>query len=316
MRPSELAEPAGPDGPAAGAFASPDYRPRWWLHVLLFAATLLSTSFIGAVSWTGVPPEVARLGVVEALLDPRLYIAGFPFSLPLMTILLCHELGHYLAARRNGLTATPPFFIPFPVPLFPIGTLGAVIRIKDPIRNRRQLVEVGAAGPIAGFLALLPFLAYGISRSDLGPSMPDVPGLIEFAEPLVYNLLELVIWGPLEDGTTLYLHPTGMAAWWGLAITLLNMLPFGQLDGGHVCYALFGRWHRRLAWPLLGVLAGLGILWPGWLLWVVIILFMRPKHPPLWDEDLPLSAPHRLLGWAALAIFVLCWMTVPIRIPL
>ncbi len=316
MRAGEQLEPYGPDGPNAGADPSPEYRPRWWLHLLLFLATLLSTSLIGAVSWVGVPPEVARLGVARALIDPRLYAAGFPFSLPLMTILLCHELGHYLAARRHGLTATPPFFIPFPVPLFPIGTLGAVIRIKDPIRNRRQLVEVGAAGPIAGFLALLPFLAYGIAHSDAGPSLPDVPGSVEFAEPLVYNLLELVIHGPLAQGTTLYLHPAGMAAWWGLAITLLNMLPFGQLDGGHVSYALFGGWHRRLAWPLVGVLVALCFAWPGWLLWVVVILIMRPQHPPLWDEDLPLGAGHRLLGCAALAIFALCWMTVPIKIQL
>jgi membrane-associated protease RseP (regulator of RpoE activity) len=176
-------------------------------------------------------------------------------------------------------------------------------------------VEVGAAGPIAGFLALLPFLAYGIWQSDIGPSLPDVVGVVEFSEPLAYNLLELMIWGRLGDGETLWLHPTGMAAWWGLLITLINMMPFAQLDGGHVWYALFGHWQRRLAWPLLGVLAALCLVWPGWLLWVVVIAIVGPKHPPMRDGGQPLGVGHRVMGWSAILIFIACWMTAPIKFP-
>ena len=151
MRSPDFNENPGPDGPPAGAFVLPKdtYRPRWWLHITLFLATFASTTMVGGLVWGGLPAEMARLGLVELLTDPRVYISGLKFSVPLLTILWCHELGHYIAARRHGLTATPPYFIPFPIPVLGIGTLGAVIRIKDPIQNKRQLLDVGAAGPIA-----------------------------------------------------------------------------------------------------------------------------------------------------------------------
>jgi membrane-associated protease RseP (regulator of RpoE activity) len=237
---------------------------------------------VGGLVWGSLPTEMAQLGLFELLTDPRVYIAGLKFSIPLLTILWCHEPGHYIAARRHGLTATPPYFIPFPIPVLGIGTLGAVIRIKDPIRDKRQLLDVGAAGPIAGFVALVPFLAYGIAASEVGESV--------------------------------VLHPTGVAAWFGVLVTLLNLLPFAQLDGGHIGYALFGGWHRRMAWPLLGALAGLGFVWPGWWLWVVIALIMKPQHPRLWDEDQPLDRRRQFIGWIAIAIFVLCFVAEPIRI--
>jgi membrane-associated protease RseP (regulator of RpoE activity) len=270
---------------------------------------------VGGLVWGGLPTEMARLGIADLLTDSRLYLAGLKFSIPLLTILMFHELGHYVAARRHGLAATPPFFIPFPIPILGIGTLGAVIRIKDPIQNKRQLLDVGAAGPIAGFIALVPFLAYGIAASDVGPAATD-GAYLEFAEPLIYRLLEMTIRPGLPDGSVLWLHPTGVAAWFGIIVTLLNLLPFAQLDGGHITYALFGQWHRRLAWPLLGVLAGLGFVWPGWWLWVIIVLFMRPQHPPLWDERVPLDRNRKLAGWMAVVIFVLCFAAEPIRIAL
>ena len=128
---------------------------------------------VGGLVWGGLPAEMARLGLLELLTDPRIYFAGLKFSIPLLTILWCHELGHFIAARRHGLTATPPYFIPFPIPVLGIGTLGAVIRIKDPIQNKRQLLDIGAAGPIAGFIALIPFLAYGFLASDVGVSVVE-----------------------------------------------------------------------------------------------------------------------------------------------
>jgi len=305
----------GPDGPPAGAFsmAPPLYRPNWWLHSALFVITFASTTLVGGLVWGSLPPEMANLNLLALFADPRVYIAGLKFSLPLLTILGCHELGHYLAARRHGLTATPPYFIPFPVPVLGIGTLGAVIRIKDPIRNKKQLLDVGAAGPIAGFVALLPFLAYGIIASEIGDA-PTEGAYLEFGEPLIYRLLEAALHPGLGDDMTLWLHPTGVAAWFGVLVTLLNMLPFAQLDGGHVLYALFGRLHRILVWPMLGALAGLGFVWPGWWLWVVIALLLKPQHPRLWDENLPLDPRRRIIGWIAIAIFVLCFVAEPIKI--
>jgi membrane-associated protease RseP (regulator of RpoE activity) len=308
-------EATNPGGPYAGVFPSPPptYRPRWWLHITLFLATFASTTMVGGLVWGSLPAEMARLGLVQLLSDPRVYAAGLKFSIPLLTILWCHELGHYIAARQHGLTATPPFFIPFPIPVLGIGTLGAVIRIKDPIRNKRQLLDVGAAGPIAGFAAVIPFLAYGIAASEVGESTVE-GAYLEFGEPLIYRLIEAVLRPGLGDDMTLWLHPTGVAAWFGVLVTLLNLLPFAQLDGGHIGYALFGRWHRRLAWPLLGVLAGLGFVWPGWWLWVAIAIMLRPQHPQLWDEDRPLDPARRLAGWIAIGIFVLCFVAEPIRI--
>jgi membrane-associated protease RseP (regulator of RpoE activity) len=268
---------------------------------------------VGGLVWGSLPAEMARLGLAELLTDPRVYLAGLKFSVPLLTILWCHELGHYIAARRHGLTATPPYFIPFPVPVLGIGTLGAVIRIKDPIQDKRQLLDVGAAGPIAGFVALMPFLAYGIMASDVGESVVEGTYL-KFGEPLIYRLLEVLLRPGLGDDMTLWLHPTGVAAWFGILVTLLNLLPFAQLDGGHIGYALFGRWHQRMVWPLLGVLAGLGFIWPGWWLWVVIALAMKPQHPRLWDEKRPLDRKRQLIGWIAIIIFVLCFVAEPIRI--
>jgi membrane-associated protease RseP (regulator of RpoE activity) len=268
---------------------------------------------VGGLVWGGLPAEMARLGLVQLLTDPRVYAAGLKFSVPLLTILWCHELGHFIAARWHGLTATPPYFIPFPIPVLGIGTLGAVIRIKDPIQNKRQLLDVGAAGPIAGFVALVPFLAYGISASEVGESAVE-GAYLEFGEPLVYRLLEALIRPGLGDDMTLWLHPTGVAAWFGVLVTLLNLLPFAQLDGGHIGYALLGRWHQRLVWPLLGVLAGLGFIWPGWWVWVAIALFLKPQHPRLWDEAQPLDRRRRLIGWIAFVIFVLSFVVEPIRI--
>ena len=201
------------------------------MHWLLFVLTFVSTTVVGGLSWGGLTEENARLGFTSLLADPHFFAVGLLFSVPLLTILACHEFGHYFAARRHGLTATPPFFIPFPVPFLGIGTLGAVIRIKDPIHDKRQLLDVGAAGPIAGFAAMLPFLAYGIAASRVGEA-PAEGTYLEFAEPLIYRILETVIQPGLGDDATLWLHPTGVAAWFGILITLLNLLPFSQLDGG------------------------------------------------------------------------------------
>jgi len=311
----ESREIIGPDGLPVGAFdvRPPDYRPRWWLHWLLFLLTFASTTVVGARTWGGITESNIHLGLLGLLTDAHFLSVGLQFSVPLLIILTCHELGHYVAARRRGLRATPPYFIPFPIPLLGIGTLGAVIRIKDTFRDKRQLLDVGAAGPIAGFIALIPFLAYGIAASSIGAA-PAGGTYLEFAEPLIYRVLESAVRPDLGGDATLWLHPTGVAAWFGVLVTFLNLLPFAQLDGGHIAYALFGPWQHRLAWPLLGVLAALGLLFPGWWLWVVIAIILRPQHPRIWDEARPLDPKRRLVAWIAVAIFVLCFMAVPIRL--
>lgn len=311
MRPFESTPNPDPDGPPVGVFgyAPPAYRPRWWLHALLFLLTLVTTTVLGATFSSNLPPQIAELSLGRILIHPAFLLEGLKFSLPLLFILLCHEMGHYIACRRHGLQATPPFFIPFP---FGIGTMGAVIRIREPIRDSRQLLDVGAAGPIAGFVALLPFLVYGIAASTPATDLPS-GGYVVFGEPLVYRLLAAVVQPAVPQGAELIIHPTGAAAWFGLLVTLLNLLPFAQLDGGHISYAMFGRWHLRAAWPLLVLLAVGGFIWPGWWLWAVIVLVIGLRHPRLWDEDRPLDRRRRLVGWLCVVIFILCFMAQPIQ---
>jgi membrane-associated protease RseP (regulator of RpoE activity) len=241
---------------------------------------------------------------------PELLKIGLSFSIPALLILLCHEMGHYIACRIYGIPCTPPFFLPVPLNF---GTFGAFIRIKVPIQSKRQLFDVGIAGPIAGFVALIPFLLYGIAKSQ--PAMHAVTGKIDLLLPGRCLAIQLAVWlfhGRLPAGTILNLHPTALAAWLGLFATSLNLLPLGQLDGGHILYAATGRLQRRLALPLWLALALLGFYWPGWLLWCVIVLVIGLRHSPVHDESLPLDRKRQALAWAALAIFVLSFMPVPI----
>lgn len=309
-RPPPLAASAA-DGTTRrfGGLEPPQPRPpRWWLHGLLFVLTLASSTFCGGLYYGWLPSP----DLLERVADPRLIAEGLKFSLPLMTILLAHELGHYLAARRHGLHATPPYFLPMPIPLlFSPGTLGAVIRVKDPILSRRQLMDVGASGPIAGFVTLLPFLVFGVAASGV-QAVPD-SAAVYFGEPILFRFVARVLFfGDLGIDQDIMLHPTAWAAWFGLFVTALNMLPFSQLDGGHVTYALFGRWHRVAAWPLVASLFALGFLWPGWWVWSAIIIVLGPRHPPVLDEHRPLDDRRRWFGWLALIIFVLSFSPRPI----
>jgi membrane-associated protease RseP (regulator of RpoE activity) len=249
--------------------------------------------------------------------DPGLLRLGLTFSVPTLLILLAHELGHYLACRYYRIRATWPHFIPVP---FGLGTFGAFIRIKSRIRTKRQLFDVGVAGPLAGFVTLLPFLVYGIQRS--------VPRPVEVAEPMTTNfilylpgkslLLELVarlFHGPRGPEVVLDLHPFALAAWVGLLVTSLNLLPLGQLDGGHILYAVAGRYQRKLALPLWALLAlGGFFFWPGWWLWSFLVLLMRLGHPPVRDEAVALDRGRRAVALFALTMFVLCFMPVPLDV--
>jgi membrane-associated protease RseP (regulator of RpoE activity) len=317
----EIVGSRGPDGDAAGAFSLDHrgYRPRWWLHILLFALTLCSSTFMGALFFGWVPVELAyRLGIWRLMIHPTFIAEGLKFSLPLLTILLAHEMGHYVAARRHGLLCTPPYFIPMPLWIikYSPGTLGAVMRIKEPITTRQQLLDIGAAGPIAGFLVTIPVLLVGLAASE--PIVfPENAQLDYFAEPLLFEFFARTVFFPdLASGEDIFLHPMAWAAWWGLLVTALNLLPFFQLDGGHISYALFGAGHRRWARWLLAAFVILIVFWPGWALWAAILFLVGPEHPPIPHEREPLDRLRVVVGWLSILIFILCFTVAPIQLAL
>jgi hypothetical protein len=288
-------------------------RPRYGLALLLFGLTFFCTTTLGPVlfAWNrdGLPPEIYPLItprlVARVWSDPALLRLGLSFSLPVLLILFVHEMGHYLACRHYRLPSTLPYFLPLPAVL---GTLGAFIRIRVAMRNKRELFDVGVAGPFAGFVTLLPFLIYGIARSQPAPLRLDagasrlLPG-----QCLAMEAAIRIFHGRLADGMVLRLHPFALAAWFGLLATAINLLPLGQLDGGHILYAAAGRWQRRLALPLWVALALAGMLWGGWALWCVVIFAMGLYHPPVVDEATPLDKRRRALAVTALVVLALCF---------
>jgi membrane-associated protease RseP (regulator of RpoE activity) len=301
----------GPDGVPVGVVRRPPPRPRRvWLHVLLFVATLVSTTLVGGVAFGDLPAGFRPGTVWDLLFHPAVLRAGLTFSIPLLVILLTHEMGHYIACRYHRLDATLPFFLPVP---FGIGTLGAFIRIRSPLLNKRELFDVGASGPLAGFVVALPVLVAGIALSKPVAEVPK-GGVMIFGEPLAFKAIAWLVHPNIPAGGDLLLHPLGFAAWFGLLVTALNLLPFGQLDGGHISYALFGAWQRRIAWPLLAVLVVLGFWWPGWWLWAVIALVMRVRHPWMPDEGAMLDPRRRLLGFICIVVFLLCFTPEPIKL--
>lgn len=309
--PPREVEIIGPDGIPIGVFRPPPPPPRRiWLHALLLLATAVSTTLVGGLAFADLPEGAAPKDLLRLVLHPAVLHAGLAFSIPLLCILLAHEMGHYIACRAHRLDATLPFFIPAPVG---IGTFGAFIRIKTPIASKRELLDVGAAGPLAGFVVALPVLILGIALSRPVTELP-AGGYVEFGEPLAFQALEKLLHPHMAAGADLLLHPTGFAAWFGLLATALNLLPFGQLDGGHITYALFGRLHRRWAWPALAVLLALGFRWTGWWLWAVVALVMGVRHPRVSDESIELDPRRRLIAWACIVVFALCFTPEPIRI--
>jgi membrane-associated protease RseP (regulator of RpoE activity) len=301
-------------------------RPRYGLALFLFALTFFCTTTLGPVMivlgrtdmMTALPPWLLPLTVSGVWGNPELLHMGFLFSLTALTILFAHEMGHYIACRRYGIPCTPPFFLPVPINF---GTFGAFIKIKTPISNKRQLFDVGIAGPIAGFVTLIPFLLWGIAHSHFAPlqevSRPDPllgPSVFLPGKCLAIELATRLFHGRPAPGMALNLHPVAYGAWLGLLATAINLLPLGQLDGGHILYAATGRLQRRLALPLWLGLAVMGWFWRSWLLWCVIVLLLGLYHPPVYDESEPLDAKRRLLAWFALVMFVLSFMPVPLRI--
>lgn len=294
---------------------------RWLLHAALFVATLVTTTWAGA-ALRGVIDTEHSLAFFTA--GWHAWLAGCAFSLPLVAILLAHELGHYLTARRYQLDVSPPFFIPVPqAPYLPfIGTMGAFIRLRTVLSDRRQLLDVGIAGPIAGFVVAVPVLWLGLRLSH--PLLPRYgDGLALWVDGSVIRLGDSVVsWllrraGP-PGGGGLLLHPTAVAGWVGIFVTMLNLLPISQLDGGHILYSALPGPHRRIAIAIWVALLGLGWwTWSGWVVWAVVVLALsrgQLGHPPVLDDQRPLPRSRRRLAWAALALFLLTFMPLPFQI--
>lgn len=273
-------------------------KPKYWLHALLFLLTVVTTLFAGALM-EGVMPWPDLTGLIH----------GVPFSATLLIILGTHELGHYITARYHNVDATLPYFIP--APTF-IGTFGAFIKMKSPIVHRRALLDIGAAGPIAGFVMTVPALFIGLSMSTV-VEVGAVEGSIQLGDNLFMWLATQVMFPDLGPSQEVMLSPVAFAAWIGLLVTALNLLPIGQLDGGHIAYAMFGEKHTWIARIAFVALIPLSFLSMNWLVWAILILVLiRIQHPPILEQDTPLPQFQRIIGWVSLAIFVGSFIPQPI----
>lgn len=278
----------------------PPKRRTPFIHIVLFLATFITTSFQGALQ-TGANPFA----------DPWSLRAGFPYALTLLTILLFHEFGHYFLAMAHRVSATLPFFLPAP-PMFLPGTFGAFIRMRDLLPSRRALFDIGAAGPWAGLMISIPAFFIGMKLSDVQPLILDHGGMV-FGESLMVKGLTWLALGTVGDNMSIVPHPIALAGWFGFLVTLLNLLPVGQLDGGHVVYAMFGRRHRWIARAAVLGIGGLAIFAsPMWIAWVVIAMVLGVDHPPTVEDFVPLTGWRRAGGWLTILVFALIFMPVPV----
>ncbi len=314
MTPQEFSAvpyPLGPGNDAVSAWVPARTGERWWLHGLLFLLTLFTATIVGA----GMQVDFARnvpfdidhsLRAFERVWrHPAMLFEGLPFSLTLLGILLAHEFGHYFMCLYYKLDASPPYFLPSPF----LGTFGAFIRIRTAIYSKRALFDIGVAGPLAGFVMVLPAMAIGVAFSKIIPGIAQ-QGSLQFGTPALEWLLEALIF-PGVPAADIYLHPVARAAWIGVFATALNLLPIGQLDGGHILYALAGDRHRILSKVFIILLIPLGpFFWWGWLFWAAVLFFLGRRHPVIYDDS-DIGRARTRIGWLAMLIFVLCFTLAP-----
>lgn len=251
------------------------------LHIILFLLTIASTYFVG----------------------------GLSYSLSIISILLAHEMGHYFMSKKYGIPATLPYFIPFP--LSPFGTFGAIIKMKGVIVNKKALFDIGVAGPISGFLVAVPFIILGIKLSDI-QSISGSASFIELGDPLLFKIIQQLIVGKIPPGYDLVLHPFAYAGWVGLFVTALNLLPVGQLDGGHIIYAVFGNKSRWVFFGTIAILAIISIFYnPGWLMLVIILLIFGMRHPQPLDMETEIGSKRKYIALVILIIFALSFTPAP-----
>jgi membrane-associated protease RseP (regulator of RpoE activity) len=289
----------------------PKFKDRVWLHVLLFAATIATTTVVGAGHYESFLSDFTTRHLRLSI--PGLLVHGFWYSGTILAILGCHELGHYVACRYYDVDASLPFFIPAPLLT---GTLGAFIRIRELIPTKRMLFDIGIAGPIAGFAVAVPALFIGLSMSHVVRVPPDMNGY-ELGEPLLFKLASTLLWGTPPDGYSLNLHPMAFAAWFGLLATALNLFPIGQLDGGHISYAVLGRRSSQVTLAMVGVVIGLSYFAMSWRVWTALMIVMLftfgRHHPRTIDEDVPLDRARMILAFIALVMFIVCFTPAPIE---
>jgi membrane-associated protease RseP (regulator of RpoE activity) len=330
--------PPGPDGPSP-AIPDPPLDPqdhyeqyvpkplppphgKLWVQIVLFALTLVTTTWAGIEHYAFFKLDMAlrdRPAALEAQLaallsDRTLYLQGLWYSLTILTILGCHEMGHYVACLRYNVVATRPYFLPVPLPL--TGTFGAFIRIKSRIPTRKALFDIGIAGPLAGFCIAVPALFVGLMMSRLDQLPENQAGLVELGEPLLFKIATWLVWGDVASGYSVNMHPIAFAAWFGLLATALNLFPISQLDGGHIAYAVLGRRSTVVTIVMLGVAIALAVNSISWIIWAGLLTIMigvlGPHHPPTLYDDEPVDGMRIALAVVALVILILCFTPVPI----
>lgn len=268
-----------------------------WINVALAVATLLTTTAVGAILYG-----------VNIFEQPLQIYMGLPFALAIMLVLGSHELGHYIVSKKHGVDATLPYFIPFPMP--PIGTMGAIIRQKGPVPDRKALFDVGISGPMVGLVVAVIVTAIGLMLPPVvvSSSLSDIVSW-KVQTPLLFDAIAAVVHPGMSMDN---LNPIAFAGWVGMLVTMLNMIPVGQLDGGHVAYAVLGTRQKTVARLVIAVLVVLGITaWSGWLVWAALLLLMGIEHPPVVYEWVPLDRKRTIVGWLALLLFATTFTPVP-----
>ena len=276
---------------------------HFMIPTLLFFLTLLTTVLAGTYQEGGDPWR-----------HPSDLARGIPFSFTLMSILFIHEMGHYLTSKHYGVRTTPPYFIPGPWFPFGIGTFGAFIRMQSPILKKNALLDIGAAGPLAGFVVSIFAVGIGLHSSKI-IQVEEGTALLRLGDPLMFSFLAGLLGKVPPPGYDVALNSVAFAGWIGLFVTSLNLLPIGQLDGGHIAYALLGRKQRFLSIGMVFFLIVLGTIgWTGWYIWAILTALLGIRHPPIIDEEARLDLKHQVVGWASIFLFVVTFMPVPFKV--
>ena len=277
---------------------------RVWLNCVLLLVTICSTILAGSF-----------LAGVDPFIDIKNLLKGIPFSITLLLILGAHEFGHYFACKLQGIQATLPYFIPAPPPIFPLGTFGAVIRIKSPIKDKKSLVKIGAMGPIIGFCVAIPIVIIGLKLSKFALLSPTSEHIF-LGNSIVFWALTNLFTNSPPIGYDLSLHPVAFAGWVGMFVTAINLLPVGQLDGGHISYALLGNNFKFITFPIIGIMILCGLFfWPGWLFWAILIVaFIGLRHPPPLNDITPLDRQHKFIGIGSMFIFIITFVPIPFKV--
>jgi Zn-dependent protease len=322
--------PPIPAPPPEAATAEPPPPPkppgpfkRWWRRwgrQTLFYLTIVSVIYIGysevlsfhLLKHGGLPASLA--GPLDVMLYPPILFWMLAYSAALLGFLTAHEMGHYFYCRHYGLDATLPYYLPNPI-IF--GTWGAVIRIKSPIRNKRQLFDIGAAGPLCGFAVAVPIYFIGLATSLRMPPGSEFGGGLFFGEPLIQKLMDLILFPGLGENDIIVVSPLALVGWFGCLVTAINLLPVSQLDGGHILYSVFGRRHQYVSLLVIVGMVTVAIFtqYYGWLIWAILVTLLGLRHPPLSDESVKLDGKRKVLAVVALLVFIATFTPVPVSVP-